>query len=116
MGKIDVAILKKRMAKAIKELNEATEAYDKGQPIMTDAEWDAMYFALEDAEKAYGITLPDSPTVKVHFDSKVSELPKKIHSHEMLSLAKTKSVDEARAFLGGKPYLAMCKMDGLTCS
>ena len=116
MGKIDVAILKKRMAKAIKELNEATEAYDKGQPIMTDAEWDAMYFALEDAEKAYGITLPDSPTVKVHFDSKVSELPKKIHSHEMLSLAKTKSIDEAREFLSGKPYLAMCKMDGLTCS
>lgn len=116
MGKIDVAILKKRMTKAIKELNEATKAYDKGQPIMTDAEWDAMYFALEDAEKAYGITLPDSPTVKVHFDSKVSELSKKIHSHEMLSLAKTKSVDEAREFLGGKPYLAMCKMDGLTCS
>ena len=116
MGKIDVAILKKRMTKAIKELNEATEAYDKGRPIMTDAEWDAMYFALEDAEKAYGITLPDSPTVKVHFDSKVSELPKKVHSHEMLSLAKTKSIDEAREFLGGKPYLAMCKMDGLTCS
>ena len=116
MGKIDVAILKKRMAKAIEVLNEATEAYDKGQPIMTDAEWDAMYFALEDAEKAYGITLPDSPTVKVHFDSKVSELPKKIHSHEMLSLAKTKSIDEVNAFLNDGEFLAMCKMDGLTCS
>ena len=116
MGKIDVAILKKRMTKAIKELNEATEAYDKGQPIMTDAEWDTMYFALENAEKAYGVTLPNSPTVKIHFDAKVSELSKKTHGHEMLSLAKTKSIDEVNAFLNGGEFLAMCKMDGLTCS
>ena len=116
MGKIDVAILKKRMAKAIEVLNEATEAYDKGQPIMTDAEWDAMYFALENAEKVYGVTLPNSPTVKIHFDAKVSELSKKTHGHEMLSLAKTKSIDEVNAFLNGGEFLAMCKMDGLTCS
>lgn len=116
MGKIDVAILKKCMAEAIEVLNEATEAYDKGQPIMTDAEWDAMYFALENKEKTYGVTLPNSPTVKIHFDAKVSELSKKTHGHEMLSLAKTKDIDEVNAFLNGGEFLAMCKMDGLTCS
>ena len=114
MGKIDVAILKKRMAKAIEILNEATEAYDKGQPIMTDAEWDAMYFALENAEKAYGVTLPNSPTVKIHFDAKVSELSKKTHGHEMLSLAKTKLVSELEKFLGDKEGIISWKLDGLT--
>ena len=34
----------------------------------------------------------------------------------MLSLAKTKSVEEVESFLGDKPFIAMPKMDGLTCS
>jgi len=34
----------------------------------------------------------------------------------MLSLDKTKSIDEVKSFLGNKPHIAMAKMDGLTCS
>jgi len=34
----------------------------------------------------------------------------------MLSLEKTKSLEEVKDFLGAAPSLAMCKMDGLTCS
>jgi DNA ligase (NAD+) len=34
----------------------------------------------------------------------------------MLSLEKTKALNEVKDFLGNVPYLAMCKMDGLTCS
>ena len=34
----------------------------------------------------------------------------------MLSLDKTKSLDEVASFIGNKEYLAMLKMDGLTCS
>ena len=34
----------------------------------------------------------------------------------MLSLEKTKALTEIKDFLGNVPYLAMCKMDGLTCS
>lgn len=34
----------------------------------------------------------------------------------MLSLDKTKAPDEISDFLGSAPYIAMCKMDGLTCS
>ena len=100
----------------IDALKKATELYDAGQPIISDREWDNMYFALTYIEEKTGIVLPNSPTIKIHFDEKVSELSKITHGHEMLSLAKTKSIDEVNTFLNGKEFLAMCKMDGLTCS
>ena len=46
----------------------------------------------------------------------VNKLNKVEHSHPMLSLDKTKSIDEVKSFLGNKPHIAMAKMDGLTCS
>ena len=113
---MDIKTLKEHMKKTIIQLNEATEAYDKGHPIMSDKEWDDMYFVLMNAEETSGITLSDSPTMKIHFNEKVSELTKRTHGHEMLSLAKTKSLDEVNNFLHGKENVAMLKMDGLTCS
>lgn len=97
-------------------LNYATEKYDEGQPIMSDQEWDEKYFELVAIERLTGIVLPNSPTIKIHFNDKVSELSKKVHNHDMLSLAKTKNIKEVNTFLNGKINLAMCKMDGLTCS
>ena len=82
---------------------------------MSDREWDDLYFQLEKMEDEAGFTLPNSPTQKVVFE-KVSELKKVEHNHLMLSLAKTKSVEEVESFLGDKPFIAMPKMDGLTCS
>lgn len=113
---MDIKTLKEHMKKTIIQLNEATEAYDKGHPIMSDKEWDDMYFVLMNAEETSGITLPDSPTMKIHFNEKVSELTKRTHGHEMLSLAKTKSLDEVNNFLHEKESVVMLKMDGLTCS
>lgn len=103
------------MMDLIQKLNNATEAYDKGEPYMSDREWDDLYFQLEKMEDEAGFTLPNSPTQKVVFE-KVSELKKVEHNHLMLSLAKTKSVEEVESFLGDKPFIAMPKMDGLTCS
>lgn len=105
----------KSMEDLIKKLNYYTEAYDKGQPLISDTEWDKIYFELVELEENTGIYLPESPTQKIHF-IKVSELAKKTHDHLMLSLEKTKSEDMVKAFFGDKKYLAMCKMDGLTCS
>ena len=34
----------------------------------------------------------------------------------MLSLDKTKSIDEVKSFLGNRDFICMAKMDGLTCS
>ena len=103
------------MMDLIQKLNNATEAYDKGEPYMSDREWDDLYFQLEKMEDEAGFTLPNSPTQKVVFE-KVSELKKVEHNHLMLSLAKTKSIEEVENFLGDKPFIAMPKMDGLTCS
>ena len=105
----------KRMENLIQELNDATRAYDEGKPYMSDHEWDDLYFELLQLEKQFGIAYSDSPTQKVNFQV-VSALKKIEHNHPMLSLAKTKSIQEVEAFLGKKDFLAMCKMDGLTCS
>jgi len=100
---------------AIEDLNKATVAYDKGQPIMTDKEWDSLYFAVSEYEYWNGCSNPDSPTQKVHFET-VSELKKVKHNHPMLSLNKTKDMDEVKSFLGNHYCIVMGKMDGLTCS
>lgn len=100
----------------IDSLNKATELYDAGHPIISDKDWDDMYFGLMYLEERTGIVFPNSPTIKIHFDEKVSELSKTTHGHEMLSLAKTKSLDEVNEFLHNQENLIMLKMDGLTCS
>ena len=96
-------------------LNEATEEYDKGTPIMTDEEWDNLYFELKTLEEECDFFFKNSPTHKIHF-KKVSELKKVKHNHPMLSLNKTKDIKEVESFIKGYEWIAMAKMDGLTCS
>ena len=103
------------MQDLIKTLNEATEAYDAGSPIMEDAAWDYMYYKLCSLECKSGTILPESPTHYIHFEVK-NELDKVTHDHPMLSLDKTKEVDAVKSFLGNREWVAMAKMDGLTCS
>ena len=67
----------KSMEDLIKKLNYYTEAYDRGQPLISDTEWDKIYFELVELEENTGIHLPESPTQKIHF-IKVSELTKKL--------------------------------------
>ena len=96
-------------------LNECTKAYDEGNPKITDTEYDNKYFELDKLEKETGIILSNSPTQTINYEV-VNVLNKVEHSHKMLSLDKTKSIDEVRNFIGNKNFLAMSKMDGLTCS
>ena len=98
----------------VEKLNNATKEYDKGTPIMEDSEWDAMYFKLVELEKISGYQHPMSPT-KIIYPEIVSSLTKTTHNHPMLSLAKTKDINEVNKYFKGKA-LAMCKLDGLTCS
>ena len=99
----------------VRYLNECTKAYDQGHPKITDEEWDSKYFELQELEKETGLILSNSPTQSIFYEV-VNALKKVEHSHKMLSLEKTKSVDEVSAFVGKKVFLVMCKMDGLTCS
>ena len=106
---------KQEMIYLIKKLNQATLAYDEGYPLISDKEWDDMYFKLANLEKETDENLPNSPTHSISFEV-VSELKKVKHNHPMLSLDKTKKISNVKSFLGNKSWIAMAKMDGLTCS
>ena len=99
----------------VDELNKHTKLYDQGTPIISDVEWDAMYFELFNLENQTGYYLPDSPTQRINYNI-VNDLKKVKHNHPMLSLQKTQSIDEINAFIGDKDYIIMLKVDGLTCS
>lgn len=103
------------MNELIEKLNYYTKLYDEGHPAISDKEWDNMYFRLEQLEKEIGIVLANSPTAKIDYQV-VNKLNKVTHNHPMLSLDKTKSIDDVLVFLNKKDGIAMAKMDGLTCS
>lgn len=106
---------KARIEYLVEELNKHTELYDKGIPEISDKEWDDMYFELVALERERKYVLPNSPTQKVNY-TVVNELQKVTHNHPMLSLDKTKDINEIKSFVGSKDWIAMLKMDGLTCS
>lgn len=104
-----------RIKQLIKELNNASYAYYNQVPIMSDYEWDKMYDELETLEYVTGIVLANSPTHNVGY-SVADELKEVEHNHPMLSLDKTKSVDELIEFIGNKDCFLSVKADGLTTS
>lgn len=103
------------MENLIDNLNIATIAYDKGEPLISDKEYDDMWFALKTMEEETGIVLPNSPTHTIRYEV-VNKLKKVEHNHPMLSLDKTKDIKVIESFLRGKDWIIMAKMDGLTCS
>ena len=109
--------IKFKMKRLIEQLNQATIAYNNGSPLMTDEEWDNKYFELVQLEKKYKIILPNSPSQHIIYDfEEVPALEKIEHNHLMLSLDKTKEIKEIENFTKDKKWIAMPKMDGLTCS
>ena len=106
---------KSRIEFLVKELNRTTKLYDEGYPIITDKEWDDMYFELVELESETGYVLPVSPTQTVNYQV-VNELKTVKHNHLMLSLPKTKNPKEIEEFVKGQDWIGMFKMDGLTLS
>lgn len=105
---------KERMKELVSQLREASEAYYKySSEIMSNFEYDKLYDQLESLEKETGIILAGSPTQNVGYEV-LSELPKEAHPSRMLSLDKTKDVEELKSWLGDKTGLLSWKMDGLT--
>ena len=106
--------IKKTMEQLIFKLNQAARAYySTGQEIMTNFEYDKMYEELLKLEQDTGIVLGGSPTQKVGYEP-VSALPKENHQKPMLSLDKTKDVQQLVQWLGNKKGLLSWKLDGLT--
>ena len=102
------------MKELIPQLRQAAKAYyQESREIMSNFEYDKLYDELVSLEKETGIVFANSPTQNVGYEV-VSALPKERHEKPMLSLNKTKSVEELADWLGGQTGLLSWKMDGLT--
>lgn len=103
-----------RMKELIAILSEAGKAYyQESREIMSNYDYDRLYDELSALEKETGVILSSSPTQNVGYQV-LSELPKEAHESPMLSLDKTKSVEELKEWLGEQKGILSWKMDGLT--
>lgn len=87
--------------------------YNESISVVSDFEYDKLYDELVSLENETGISFANSPTKTVGYEV-VSELKKTKHTHEMLSLNKTKSIDDLIKMYDNKNCILSLKMDGLT--
>lgn len=103
-----------RMKELVHTLNEAARVYyAEGNELMSNLSYDQLYDELVALEQETGMILSGSPTRRVGYEV-LSELPKERHPSPMLSLDKTKSVEELASWLGDRTGLLSWKLDGLT--
>lgn len=102
-----------KMKELIQELNTASYAYYTSTPIMSDYDWDKKYEELQMLESQENIIFPNSPTQNVGYtvSDKLNEVKL---DHLMLSLDKTKSINDLKQFAGNKQCIASVKCDGLS--
>lgn len=89
------------------------EYYNLAAPSVSDAVYDHLFDELQELEKRTGIILSNSPTQTVGAVP-VSSLKKVKHSIPLLSLDKTKQMEEFLEMVGRSASLLMLKLDGLT--
>lgn len=105
-----------RIKELVKLLNHyRNEYYNNSRSEISDFEYDQLFDELVVLESETRFVMAVSPTQTVGYEVK-SDLNKVKHNHPMLSLDKTKSVDDIISFLNGRDGVVMAKMDGLTCS
>lgn len=105
-----------RIKELTKELNVyRNEYYNNQNSIICDQKYDEMYDELVKLEDEMMFSLSNSPTKSVGYDVK-SKLQKVTHNHPMLSLDKTKNLDDIKNLISGKQAVLMLKLDGLTIS
>lgn len=111
-----------RMEELVNILNDyAFHYYVLDDPIVADAQYDALYDELVALEKAQKVVLPASPTRKIGGEP-IKAFAQHEHLHKLYSLDKCNSFDELRAFdekirkaAGGEVvYTLEYKLDGLT--
>jgi len=89
------------------------EYYNLNAPTVSDEVYDRLFDELVDREERTGCVMSNSPTQTVGYVV-ADGLEKTRHDIPLLSLQKTKSVDEVTRFAKGQPLLVMQKLDGLT--
>lgn len=102
-----------KMKDLIQKLNNASVAYYTSTPIMSDYDWDKKYEELQMLENQENIIFPNSPTQNVGYtvSDKLNEVKL---DHLMLSLDKTKSINDLKKFAGNKQCIVSVKCDGLS--
>ena len=87
-----------RMRELIDRINEANHHYYVlSEPLMSDAQWDALYDELRGLEEKSGERLPDSPTRRVGGEP-LPAFQQRQHLHRLWSLDKVQSVAELSAW------------------
>ena len=102
------------MRKLVAQLNQYRhEYYNLNAPSVADDVYDYMYDELLALEEHTGVCMANSPTQTVGYPV-VSALPKVAHDIPLLSLDKTKSIEDLIAFQAGRTVDLSLKLDGLT--
>jgi len=103
-----------RMKELINILNKASYLYyQESTSMMSDYEYDKLYDELVELEKTTNMTLSNSPTINI--EPTISNSLEQIeHPSPMLSLSKTKDVEDLKDFLNDKEGILSWKLDGLT--
>ena len=105
-----------QMQNLVSTLNEYRDAYyNRQESLVSDEHYDQLSDHPVKLEEKTGIIISGSPTQSVGYEVK-SELIRVAHNHPMLSLDKTKSVEDLVSFLNNKIGVMMLKLDGLTIS
>lgn len=105
---------KDRMYQLINQLNKyCYEYYVLGRPTVSDETYDILFDELNSIENEIGIKLTQSPTQRPGYQvlEKFEKSPLPI---PLLSLQKTKSIDDIIKFANDKDLVCMWKADGLT--
>ena len=104
----------KRIKELVVQLNTYRNAYyNNSESQISDYEYDNLFDELKSLEDETGVIMSNSPTQTVGYEVK-SKLEKVKHSHPMLSLDKTKDVNDLIAFSNGRDCIVSLKLDGLT--
>lgn len=104
----------KRIKELVVQLNTYRNAYyNNSESQISDYEYDNLFDELKSLEDETGVVMSNSPTQTVGYEVK-SKLEKVKHSHPMLSLDKTKDVNDLIAFSSGRDCIVSLKLDGLT--
>ncbi len=110
------------MKELTEKINAASHAYYVlDNPIISDKEWDEMYYRLLDIEKETGIILPNSPSQRVGGEI-LSGFKKVTHTHKLYSLAKAQTMEEIedwntrnqKIYSFNEEYFVEYKFDGLS--
>ena len=103
-----------RVKKLVQLLNKASYAYyNTDKEIMSNYEYDKLFDELVNLEKETDFIMSNSPTQRVGYIIQ-DNLKKSVHKYPMLSLDKTKKVEDLISFIGDRRALLMFKMDGLS--